>query len=214
MISFDDLKGTPFMPISQHLYTIAGNDGTPIIGFKTLLKAEYKSSGKTVFEPIEQNSFATYNKTTEPREFNFTVALQYPNNDFASAMAKLEELKRGTDVFSFVTPFTEFASLTLEGYTTTIETFTSMMVIDLACKEIIEVQQGYANVKVNDATPIGQGDASNSDNADTVNTGMTGANGSTGEEQKQAEESIYYGWGLGPREVPQTNERGGGSDGF
>lgn len=196
MISFEDLKGTPFMPISQHLYTIAGNDGTPIIGFKTLLKAEYKSGGKTVFEPIEQNSFATYNKTTEPREFNFTVALQYPNNDFSSAMSTLETLKKGTDVFSFVTPFAEYSNLTLEGYATTIETFTSMMIIDLACKEIIEVQQGYTNVTVNDATPIGQGDASNPDNVDTTNTGMTGTSGSSSEEQKQAEESILSGWGL------------------
>ena len=148
MISFEDLKGTPIMPTQSNLYMIADEGGSPIIGFKSLLKAEYKSSGTAVSEAIEQNSYATYNKTTEPREFYFEVALQAPNNDFSAAISKLEELKKGTELFHFVTPFTEFESLTLEGYSITFETFTSMMVIELQCKEVIEVQQGYTNVKV------------------------------------------------------------------
>lgn len=191
MITFDDLRGTPIFPeLQRNLYTIAGDGGNPIISFKTLLKAEYKSSGAVVFEPIEQNSFATYNKTTEPREFYFEVALQAPNNDFSAAISKLEELKKGTELFHFVTPFTEFESLTLEGYSITFETFTSMMVIELQCKEVIEVQQGYTNVKVSDATPIGSDDAKNSDNATTTDTGIGGTMSPSEGEQKEANKSI------------------------
>ena len=196
MISFEDLKGTPFMPAQSNLYIIADEGGSPIIGFKSLLKADYNSNGTVVSEAIEQNSYATYNKTTEPREFYFEVALQAPNNDFSAAISKLEELKKGTEVFHFVTPFSEFENLTLEGYSTTIETYTSMMVVGLQCKEIIEVQQGYTNVEVNDATPITAGNASNSDNADTVNTGMTGTRSPSSEESSQGEESIYSRMGL------------------
>ena len=192
MIDFNDLKGTPFMPLQQNLYMVAKQDGNPIISFKTLLKAEYKSNGSAVSEPIEQNSFATYNKTTEPREFYFEVALQFPNNDFSSALSTLEDLKKGTELFSFVTPFTEFSDLTLEGYSTTFETFTSMMVIGLQCKEVIQVEQGYTNVEVNDATPIGQGDSANPDNASTSNTGMTGTKSPTDEEKKQANQSLIF----------------------
>ena len=208
MITFDDLRGTPIFPeLQRNLYTIAGSDGTPIISFKTLLKAEYKSNGAVVFEPIEQNSFATYNKTTEPREFYFEVALQLPNNDFGAALSTLEELKKGTDVFSFITPFIEYSNLTLEGYSTVFETYTSMMVVSLNCKEVIEVQQGYTNVEVNDATPIGSDDAKNSDNATTTDTGMTGTNPSSEEEKKQTRESILH-TGLGKR-IPGTRSRGG-----
>ena len=208
MITFDDLRGTPIFPeLQRNLYTIAGNGGNPIISFKTLLKAEYKSSGAVVFEPIEQNSFATYNKTTEPREFYFEVALQLPNNDFGSALSTLEELKKGTEVFSFITPFIEYSNLTLEGYSTVFETYTSMMVVSLNCKEVIEVQQGYTNVEVNDATPIGSDDAKNSDNATTTDTGMTGTNPSSEEEKKQTRESILCS-GLGKR-IPGTRSRGG-----
>ena len=196
MISFEDLKGTPIMPTQSNLYMIADEGGSPIIGFKSLLKAEYKSSGTAVSEPIEQNSYATYNKTTEPREFYFEVALQAPNNDFSAAISKLEELKKGTEVFHFVTPFSEFENLTLEGYSITLETYTSMLVVELQCKEIIEVQQGYTKVEVNDATPINAGNASNSDNADTVNTGMTGTRSPSSEESSQGEESIYSRMGL------------------
>lgn len=196
MISFEDLKGTPFMPAQSNLYMIADEGGSPIIGFKSLLKADYNSNGTVVSEAIEQNSYATYNKTTEPREFYFEVALQAPNNDFSAAISKLEELKKGTEVFHFVTPFSEFENLTLEGYSITIETYTSMLVVGLQCKEIIEVQQGYTKVEVNDATPINAGDASNPDNADTVNTGMTGTRSPSSEESSQGEESIYSRMGL------------------
>lgn len=192
MISFDDLKGTPIMPTQQNLYTVAGQDGNPIINFKSLLKAEYKSAGSVIWEPIEQNSFASYNKTTEPREYFFEVALQFPDNDFASALSTLENLKKGTDKFTFVTPFTSFENLSLEGYSTMFETFTSMMIISLGCKEVLEVQQGYTNVTVNDATPIGSGDAQNPDNATTSDTGITGGRAPTDEEKQQARESILH----------------------
>lgn len=191
MITFDDLKGTPIFPeLQRNLYTIAGEGGNPIISFKTLLKAEYKSSGSVVFEPIEQNSFAAYNKTTEPREFYFEVALQLPQNDFGAALSTLEELKNGTEVFSFITPFIEYSNLTLEGYSTVFETYTSMMVVSLNCKEVIEVQQGYTNVEVNDATPIGSDDAKNSDNATTTDTGIGGTMSPSEGEQKEANKSI------------------------
>ena len=199
MISFNDLVTTdiPIMPIAQgSLYSISGEDGTPIIDFKTLLKAEYKSSGSVVSAPIEMNSFAAYNKTTEPREYSFSVALQAPNNDFSSAVSKLEELKKGTELFSFVTPYLVFNSLTLEGYSTAFETYTSMMVVDLECKEILQVEQGYTNVEVNDATPISQESAADESNADTVGTGITNTEPATTSETKQTEESILSSWGV------------------
>lgn len=198
MISFDDLLTTDtIMPMAQgSLYSISGEDGTPIIDFKTLLKAEYKSSGSVVSEPIEMNSFAAYNKTTEPREYSFSVALQAPNNDFSSAVSKLEELKKGTELFSFVTPYLVFNSLTLEGYSTAFETYTSMMVVDLECKEILQVEQGYTNVEVNDATPISQESAADESNADTVGTGITNTEPATTTETQETEESILSGWGV------------------
>ena len=200
MISFNDLVTTdiPIMPIAQgSLYSISGEDGTPIIGFKTLLKAEYKSSGSVVSESIEMNSFAAYNKTTEPREYSFSVALQAPNNDFSSAVSKLEELKKGTELFSFVTPYLVFNSLTLEGYSTAFETYTSMMVVDLECKEILQVEQGYTNVNVqSEATPISQESAADESNADTVGTGITNTEPATTTETQETEESILSGWGL------------------
>ena len=198
MISFDDLLTTDtIMPMAQgSLYSISGEDGTPIIGFKTLLKAEYKSSGSVVSESIEMNSFAAYNKTTEPREYSFSVALQAPNNDFSSAVSKLEELKKGTELFSFVTPYLVFNSLTLEGYSTAFETYTSMMVVDLECKEILQVEQGYTNVEVNDATPISQESAADESNADTIGTGITNTEPATTTETQETEESILSGWGV------------------
>ena len=198
MISFDDLLTTDtIMPMAQgSLYSISGEDGTPIIDFKTLLKAEYKSSGSVVSAPIEMNSFAAYNKTTEPREYSFSVALQAPNNDFSSAVSKLEELKKGTALFSFVTPYLVFNNLTLEGYSTAFETYTSMMVVDLECKEILQVEQGYTNVEVNDATPISQENAADESDADTVETGITNTEPATTTETQETEESILYGWGV------------------
>ena len=173
-------------------YSLTDASGNPIIRFKTLLKAEYRSGGKVVSENIEENSFATYNKTTEPREFEFDIALQYPNQDFSGILAKLEELKKGVELFTFSTPFTVYEDLTLEGYSTTFESTTSMLIVSLQCKEVIQVAQGYTNVEVNDATPIESSDAKNPDNADTVDTGITQTSGTTAQESQQAEESVLY----------------------
>lgn len=214
MISFGNIEKI----ISNSLYGIpwryllADYGGNPIIGFKSLLKAEYKSSGKVVFEPIEQNSFATYNKTTEPREFYFEVALQYPNQDFGVILGKLQRLKMGTDLFAFITPFNSYSDLTLEGYTTVFETTTSMLIVGLQCKEVIQVTQGYTNVTVNDATPIGGEDAKNPDNVDTSDTGMTNPRSGSSEEKKQTNQSIILIGTGGEPIVPGSS--GGGGGGF
>ena len=202
MISFHDLERTVdrILHGSPQLWTIAGEDGSPIISFKSLLKAEYKSAGNVVYEPIEMNSFAAYNKTTEPREYYFELALQLPNNNFASAISKLEELKKGTELFYFITPHLNFYNLILEGYSTVFETTTSMMIVGLQCKEILQVEQGYTKVEVNDATPITQGNASNSDNASTSATGITGTENPSDEESDKGLESIIY-VGNGRKEI-------------
>lgn len=194
MISFHDLERVVDRTLhgNPQIWSIVDDGGNPIINFKSLLKAEYKSSGKAVFEPIEQNSFATYNKVTEPMEYYFEVALQgastlpgFTNNNFAEALTKLEELKLGTETFSFVTPFKYYYNLTLTGYSTSFETSSSMIVIGLQCIEVKEVQQGYTNVEVNDATPISQDSASDPSNSDTVDTGITGTQAPSNEEKKQ-----------------------------
>lgn len=174
-------------------YTLTTPTGSPIVSFTTMLKAEYKSGGSVVFEPIEENSFAAYNKTNEPREFYFEVAIQYPELDFGIVLGKLENLKIGTDLFIFITPWNSYSNLTLEGYTTAFEHSTSMLIIGLQCKEIKEVKQGYTNVTINDATPIGSGDAKNPDSVDTSDTGVTGVGKPTEEEKKQTRESIIHG---------------------
>ena len=197
MISFGDIERIAnnilFGPNQN--YMLINEGGEPLIGFKSLLKAEYKSTGKVVFEPIEQNSFATYNKTTEPREFYFELALQFPNQDFGVILGTLEELKKGTDLFSFVTPFNSYSDLTLEGYATNFETTTSMLIVGLQCKEVIQVTQGYTNVTINDATPIGSGDAKNPSDVDTSDTGQTGTREPTEEEKQKG--TTLYDWGFG-----------------
>lgn len=177
-------------PITE--YAITDASGGLLLGFQALMKAEYKSGGKVVSENIEENSFATYNKTSEPREFEFDVAIQFPNQDIAGILSKLEELKKGTDLFNFVTPYNVYNDLTLEGYSTVFESFTSMLIVSLQCKEVIQVQQGYTNVKVKDATPIESKNAKNADNVDTVNTGITQTSTPSATETKAAEESILY----------------------
>lgn len=200
MISLLDVvrQNYDFMGVTRSAeYSITDSSGNPVISFKALLKAEYRSGGKVVSENIEENSFATYNKTSEPREFEFDVALQFPNNDFGGILAKLEELKKGVELFTFSTPFTVYEDLTLEGYSTTFESTTSMLIVSLQCKEVIQVAQGYTNVDVKDATPVdakpidGE-NAKNPDNVDPVDTGITQTSGTTEAEGKAAEESILH----------------------
>jgi hypothetical protein len=72
-----------------------------------------------------------------------------------------------------------------------------MLIVSLQCKEVIQVEQGYTNVEVKDATPVdakpidGE-NAKNPDNVDSVDTGITQTSGTTAQESQQAEESILY----------------------
>lgn len=215
MISFGDIERTINIILfgQNQKYLLANADGSPIIGFKTMLKAEYKSDGKTVFEPIEENSFATYNKTTEPRDFYFELALQFPNQDFGVVLGVLENLKKSTDLFIFITPFNSYSDLTLEGYSTVFETTTSMLIVGLQCKEVIQVAQGYTNVTINDATPINGDNAKDPSSTTTSNTGMTGTRAGTKEEKENAERSgMVIIAGEDEENLPNSNtgQNGGG----
>lgn len=215
MISFHDIEKTvdELLYGRPQVWVITDEWGHPILSYKSLLKAEYRSIGKVVYEPIEENSYATYNKSTEPKEFYFEIALQFPNQDFGVILGKLENLKNGTDLFIFMTPFNSYSDLTLEGYSTSFETSTSMLVIGLQCKEIKQVRQGYSNVTVNDATPINGSDAKNPDNVSTSDTGMTSTRSGTEEEKKQANRSLIL-IGTGTPIIPGSGRQSGGGGGF
>ena len=81
-----------------------------------MLEMGINSGSKLPSEPIEQGSFATYNRVIEPLGGTCRLALQGTDAEIQSTLNALEELKTGTKKIEFITPFDSYENLMLESY--------------------------------------------------------------------------------------------------
>ena len=79
-------------------------DGRAVIVFTSMLDLSVTSDSTLPEEPIEQGSFATYNRTMYSDRLEVKLAIEGDNADLQRAQDTLKALKSGTDIFSLVTP--------------------------------------------------------------------------------------------------------------
>lgn len=103
--------------------------------------------GSVVSAPIEQGSFFSYNKTTEPIQINATLAFDGSNTYLQSVLKNLNTLKNSVTIFSIITPFSEFQSMTLESYDYSLRTRNGLGVLYIKANfvEIKEIVVSYGN---------------------------------------------------------------------
>lgn len=103
--------------------------------------------GSVVSAPIEQGSFFSYNKTTEPIQINATLAFDGSNTYLQSVLNNLNTLKNSVTIFSIITPFSEFQSMTLESYDYSLRTGNGLGVLYIKANfvEIKEIVVNYGN---------------------------------------------------------------------
>lgn len=103
--------------------------------------------GSVVSAPIEQGSFFSYNKTTEPIQINATLAFDGSNTYLQSVLKNLNTLKNSVTIFSIVTPFSEFQSMTLESYDYNLRTRNGLGVLYIKANfvEIKEIVVNYGD---------------------------------------------------------------------
>lgn len=131
-------------------WLLVDDSGNDLLTFDTFVSMSVKGSGTVVSEPVENGSFVTYNKTSEPLTIDLTVGVGGDAEDLQSVIARLEELQTGAEVFSIVSPEKEYANFTLESYSYDRKRNEghSVLWIDLHAVEIREVEPQYTTAKV------------------------------------------------------------------
>ena len=164
-----------------------------------MLAVELTSDSTLPEEPIEQGSFATYNRTQMSDRIQVKLGIEGDEAELQRAQDVLKELKAGTAVFSLATPDYEHKNLSLEGYDYTRDTTAAegLLVVDLRLKEIREVETTTTVVAVAAQTgggsrsaekPLSTKSCKNASNASKVQTGKTQA----AEPTTKQKESIAY----------------------
>ena len=137
--------------------------------------------GSVVSSPIEQGSFFSYNKTTEPIQINATLAFDGSNTYLQSVLNNLNTLKNSVTIFSIITPFSEFQSMTLESYDYNLRTRNGLGVLYIKANfiEIKEIVVTYGNENT-----ITQEQSKDTSAVSTVQGGLKQAKVPTKEEAK------------------------------
>ena len=186
-------------------------DGRAVIVFTSMLDLSVTSDSTLPEEPIEQGSFATYNRTLYSDWLEVKLAIEGDNAELQRAQDTLKALKSGTDIFSLVTPDYEHKNLTLEGYDYTRDTTASngILIVTLRLKEIREVETATTVVSVpaqaagtkgaegtkaaTDAKPLTQGSCKNASNVSKTQTGKTQPAEPTAKEKESIAYKIFGG---------------------
>ena len=156
------------MPDMTEQWTLM-KDGAALITFTSMLEANVQSDSAVLEEPLEQGSFAAFNRVQYSDVFRVKLAIEGDAADLQKAQETLKQLKSGTDTFSLVTPDYEHENLTLESYDymRNQRQGYGLLVIDLRLKEIREVQTGTATLTT--------AQCKNASNASKQKTGRTQA---------------------------------------
>jgi hypothetical protein len=152
-------------------WTLSDEDANAILEFTSFVQADFRDEGRVASEPIEEGSFAAYNKTDSPLDAYVTLGIQGEPDELQDALDKLRALKKETATFSVITPEQEYEKITLESfnYTRKREDGLNSLYVELHLVEVREIAPQYSTV----ALPAKK--CRNSDNASKVNAGKSQA---------------------------------------
>ena len=182
--------------------TEGGNDGTSAasvmgsndgIAFQAMLEMSANENSNLPEEPIEQGSFANYNRTIESKVLTCRLGLQGEPSEIQSTLDKLTELKAGTDKITFILPMASYENLMLESFDYRRDDHTghNVLIVDLRLKEIreIEDQKTTSSVTEPEPPPVSAADAADGSCASEVDCGEVQSYSPSSSESWEAENS-------------------------
>lgn len=140
--------------------------------FDSIIQFEVRAEGHVVSAPIEQGSFASYNKVDSPNYIEVQLAKQGTDDVLQAALKTLDELQTTASKINFVTPVAEYENYTLESYDFSMSQRDGLGVlyIRLHLIEIREVTPQYT-----DSKSISSSNAKNAADSSTTDRGKTQA---------------------------------------
>lgn len=151
-------------------WTIYDEQGQPAVAFDVFLGCGAKAASKIAQNPVEQGSFATYNKIASPTALSVTLARTGRATQLGAMLDQLDALVEGTDLISVITPGRTYVDYSLESYdySRTTDTGADRLLVSLTLQEVRQVEPRYSNEQV---PPITRQQARRPEDADTVDAG-------------------------------------------
>lgn len=188
-----------FMPEQENgqEWMLADEAGSTILPISSIISISITAGGSVVSDSIEEGSFTSYNKTSEPLEISMEFAFQGEKGALQEALTKLDELKNEVATFSIVTPYREYENMTLENYNhnMSLDNGLGVLAIQGTFKEIRETEPAYAQVDAStiqanqQVATISSDDCSNASDSSVVDGGQVGGyEPSEGDEGSAAQE--------------------------
>jgi hypothetical protein len=128
----------------ENSWIIVDASGRQFIDFKTLLSVDVKNDNRVVSSPVEQGSFASYNKVESPLEIRAALALQGDATVTQKALETLDAFARGTDLLMLVTPSAVYVDLNLESFSYLLNDLKGILVAECTLIEIRQVETAMA----------------------------------------------------------------------
>lgn len=162
-----NVAGTLYRAISGH-WDIFDADGKRLLEFDTFFSIDAMSDAQVTQAPVENGSFASYNKQTAPTRA--TVVLGYTGTSLvrSAIIKKCEALIAGTDLVSIVTPDRTLLDMSLVAmdYRYRAEAGIDRLVVALTFEEVRQVSAEYTNTDA-----LSKKKAKNSADVSTIDVG-------------------------------------------
>lgn len=161
---------------SNEFSLIDSETGLSAFDFDALIQFEVRAEGYVVSAPIEQGSFASYNKVDSPNYIEVQLAKQGTDDVLQAALKTLDNLQTTASKVNLITPVAEYENYTLESYdfSMTQREGLGVLYVRLHLIEIREVSAQYSDTK-----SISAANAKNPADASTTDRGKTQAKDGT-----------------------------------
>lgn len=105
--------------------------------------------------PVEQGSFAAYNKVERPANPVVTLALAGSELDRTSFLNAINAACTSTELYSVVTPEVTYINYSIEryNYVRRAERGTTLLMVEISLKEIRQVSASYSSVQTSITNP-------------------------------------------------------------
>ena len=138
-----------------------------IVTFDSFLGYDYSNDFSIMNHPIENGSFANYNRVANPASVNVYLAKSGFPYEIRSVLDVLEQYKDSINLVDVVTPYRTYTKYNIKSvhYALRENNAINLLVVDLGLEEILEVELGYKT------TQYSSNKVSSGDYADTKDTG-------------------------------------------
>ena len=156
-----------------HQWGVFDQYGFPLVLADNVTKVGYNNSSKVSSAPLENGTFAHYNKVANP--YNMTVQMTKGSGgvfERGAFLAQIEALANSIDLFTIITPESIYRNCNITGYDYTREANDGarLLKVNIHFEQIREVTAQYVKKDVADTSAAQSPDAQNQ-----VNNGQTQA---------------------------------------